>query len=1135
MASRDTPEVEGSLHSSPPHPVPLDKITVSVGAVGPLVDTVNWLCSQVQSSNATLVQINRSVRNLQADGENSTSSQKAFQERLDGRFTAFEQLLVRTPGGGVSSPEGDGAPAAASRSVTMTGSPEVDQLLRKLELDIANIQYSQQKADQQRLHQEQSQLRRDEVQDELLKMEMSRITREVELCLKIGDFQEMRETFSAKIGQMDREMREELLTIKGSVKGALCDQIDQLQSNLSKIAESHEEQLKLLDDRVDTSAKMQASRSDEAAAKISGLEGQVTLMAQSAGIDMAAFGALVPPSAPKTFEGMPQEGGGASSPVRGSVSAAGGASPQSANDGRVEALERRLDRLARELGVSLDGGDAASFAAGGHGADAREGGNSVADHPLPTRVELLESQHEELTTALQENLGLVLPSTGGGDSVMNSTRRGTTQPTAPSRRASRGGGGQQRDGTKPSSEATATDSVAGPQSHGSGGTGGGRNVGAGGTTVAAGSAVPTGATIRAGTSGTGEADLSDHAGVVKSQALRIDAIEAQLAKIGAAVGVEPAPQMDAEGWAAMAASGSPGASDPNGAGGSGGEPPRTVPERVQLLDAKMDEVATALGMSPAELEAAALAERPGTLSGRVLLKSEAEEVSPRMAGMIAAQEDKLVQFKGLVDELEGRMNGYVSELDDRIRELERRLDSLDGIERPARGQDGRANNLEWLDKRIDKVIEDEDRKSDDTATSPGKKGRPKGNQQKTVSPPVRAGASNDTHVDGAGNSGQVERLVEDMRAVKETLVDLDDLFSKVQQLTSEFQDVRAAAAGAGRASMSQAQVQSGSPSARTAAAATVSGGTGDSSSGLAEAQALAAARSESAAEAAEASAAAAARLRQELEEILRAVEIPVGASVFGAGGAGIGEFAGSVGGESGFEKSATASAAGDGGDGHNMDEKDQADSAQLYVERQSELEHRLLQLEDQLDKASIMQPESEVFSGLKGVVKDVRQCLQRCELLFQLPEIKHYVKKFRRSLEVNAILHERWLGPQAKPSEHGEASPRPPSLGGSDHGNNRALPRQSDQTRSMPDLKGPKTQRESGVGHSRGKKADSKKKPFRTVVDWCRPHTPLKIDPQFRSNGNAGGGSNGGGGGSSAGAGRSEDRPLTNLPPISRS
>merc|ERR1719327_504083 len=77
------------------------------------------------------------------------------------------------------------------------------------------------------------------------------------------------------------------------------------------------------------------------------------------------------------------------------------------------------------------------------------------------------------------------------------------------------------------------------------------------------------------------------------------------------------------------------------------------------------------------------------------------------------------------------------------------------------------------------------------------------------------------------------------------------------------------------------------------------------------------------------------------------------------------------------------------------------------------MEARLKQLEDQVDSASVVQPESQIWSSLRGVIKDVRRCLSRCELLYQLPEIKVLVKRFQRSLEVNAILHEKWVGPGA--------------------------------------------------------------------------------------------------------------------------
>merc|ERR1712232_800177 len=102
----------------------------------------------------------------------------------------------------------------------------------------------------------------------------------------------------------------------------------------------------------------------------------------------------------------------------------------------------------------------------------------------------------------------------------------------------------------------------------------------------------------------------------------------------------------------------------------------------------------------------------------------------------------------------------------------------------------------------------------------------------------------------------------------------------------------------------------------------------------------------------------------------------------------------------------------------DVDKDEAAQATAEYVERQLEMESRLQQLEDQLDGANVVQPESEIVQSMKGVIRDVKRCLQRSELLFQLPEVKLFVKRFRRSLEINAVLHERWLGPEGmkKPS-----------------------------------------------------------------------------------------------------------------------
>ncbi|CAE8624862.1 unnamed protein product, partial [Polarella glacialis] len=215
-------------------------------------------------------------------------------------------------------------------------------------------------------------------------------------------------------------------------------------------------------------------------------------------------------------------------------------------------------------------------------------------------------------------------------------------------------------------------------------------------------------------------------------------------------------------------------------------------------------------------------------------------------------------------------------------------------------------------------------------------------------------------------------------------------------------------------------------------------------------------RAEEAARSAEAAAAAAQRLRKDLDQLRAQVEVAHSQSQSGA---------------------------------PPQDSQAQGEVVAEYLHHQMQIEQRLNELQEQLENDS---KGETVMEGLSAVVKDVRQCLARCELLFQLPEIKLYIKRFRTSLEVNAVLQDKWMGPSARgrgvfdlDSGDEDATPggQPPA--------ERVL-RQGDNTRSAPDL--------TSAAHARRdvpapKSKKGQKKPFRTVTDWCRPHTPLNIDP----------------------------------------
>lgn len=300
-------------------------------------------------------------------------------------------------------------------------------------------------------------------------------------------------------------------------------------------------------------------------------------------------------------------------------------------------------------------------------------------------------------------------------------------------------------------------------------------------------------------------------------------------------------------------------------------------------------------------------------------------------------------------------------------------------------------------------------------------------------------------------------------------------------------------------------------------------------------------QAENAAKAAEASAQAAAKCRQEVEEILSSMEVPPSVDVEAildgrADEALADEVArgGSPGGRGSISPGKGA-----------LEKEDETLDA--FMERQMQVEARLKQLEAELEVArddakgraeerpsggdgstggadGESQPpsptgsSSALLSGLGVIIKDVRLCLQRCELMYQLPEIRLFVKRFMRSLQVSAVLNQRWLGPGAGKVvngvsavtaateacakedaaggpgvEQGRNSRTPPEGGGG----HRMLGGQDSMSASAPDLGGGsrygKMKRKQGV--------DGKKRPFRTVVDWTRPHTPLAVGPVSRIDG----------------------------------
>jgi len=137
------------------------------------------------------------------------------------------------------------------------------------------------------------------------------------------------------------------------------------------------------------------------------------------------------------------------------------------------------------------------------------------------------------------------------------------------------------------------------------------------------------------------------------------------------------------------------------------------------------------------------------------------------------------------------------------------------------------------------------------------------------------------------------------------------------------------------------------------------------------------------------------------------------------------------------------------------------------VEAEEDLEERLSMLEEMHP----LHPEQSAM--LNSIVQDVRLCLKRCELILQLPEIKAFIRKFQSSLQVNAVLHDRWLGPKSRQDDEDMA----PKV---------------EHCKSMGDLTS------VAADQHRRRPGDAQKRPFRTVADWARPHTPLTLDPRSK-------------------------------------
>jgi transcription elongation GreA/GreB family factor len=486
----------------------------------------------------------------------------------------------------------------------------------------------------------------------------------------------------------------------------------------------------------------------------------------------------------------------------------------------------------------------------------------------------------------------------------------------------------------------------------------------------------------------------------------------------------------------------------------------------------MDEVASALGLTPEELENYAKSDKRGNLAGILMLREQGGQMSPRMAGAIAGTEDRLTQLESKVkDGLSDFDNKFLDILDGHDSRL-RKLEDVNGIKSPPK-----SGALADLERRMNNIA-----KEDLGDSTSGKRNLGQQSPTAKTASSLAQGGTGGTNASLA-NESQQEVFGEVADEIKRLSVETDEIKARLKMLDSALEALRAGSPP------EKVKAQLGPPRVDTK-------GGGAELSAVVKAAEEYAQRGETSAQAATLAAEECQRLKDELAEIVNAVNVP------------------SVGLEDSFFDGKPPD-----GDDLDIDDDVRDDAARQYMERQGVMEARLKQLEEQLDTASVVMPESEIFSSLKAVIKDVRRCLSRCELLYQLPEIKAFVKRFQRSLEVNAILHEKWVGPGA-----GKRSPAPEEmtadqdrLSHREHGEDPTLTRDSEQSRSAPDLRSKRGAGATGKGNEK-----QKKKPFRTVVDWCRPHTPLKIDPMFKGGASQPAGERGGS--------RSEDRP--HLPQI---
>lgn len=1024
-----------------------------------LLNTVSWLVDRMQDQYSSFAKFEQDMRSFRKQADQSIFDQKQLEDEFMHRLDLLESAVKKNslnnslsqsmsmsfkiptippptppPETGESGEEvqlntkprpsstGEksslGAPSDASTDQMPSAREAADAMMLEgvtasisdLEAQVRSLSISMKKMENHIKHQEQQQLQRDQAQDEIQRMELAKITREIEIRVKDKDLEVFRELITSKLHHAEVEAKDDVERLARSLKENLAEKMTEVQSSVESIAANTEQQVRLLEKKIQDNDEHDELREkslleaqSDMRAKIKSLGRQLNYVAEQSGINteelLEAGGTVLnengEPLSPGISQALSQSIG---SPKRPATSS--GKLEQ-----RLDKLEKRLTAALAELGVSmpLDSEDEKNQGLEGQSEGNQNGTTQSGSRPgsrpgtskgaIPERVDRLEIKHEDLVGALEDTLGINLGSEEDGE----------LRPDSPqNQRSARSRGGQDR----------------------------------------------------------------------------LSLLEARINHLAATLGVEmPAALLSGE-----TSEGIDGA-DPTLLGvakpGSATQGPNS---RLNLLDAKMDEVASALGLTPEELERYALSETKGNLNGIVVLRDQGDLVSPRMAGLIAGAEDKLTQLDARMTQFESKTNEDVTELDKKILDLLdghdlrlRKLEDLNGIQSPPRSR-----ALADLERRMNNLT------NEDVVGS-----TPSGNKRNSgplASPAARTSiAQNGQGGANVALTGQAEEVFNEVAGeVKRLTEETDDIKARLEKLDSALEALRAGSPP------DVVKAALGSPR--------VDGKYGADISANVKAVEEFALRGETSAQAATLAAEECQRLKDELAEIVNAVNVP------------------SV----GLEDSLFETKPVDGED-LDLDDEVRDDAARQYVERQTVMEARLKQLEEQLDTASVVMPESEIFSSLKAVIKDVRRCLSRCELLYQLPEIRAFVKRFQRSLEVNAILHEKWIGPGA-----GKRSPPPEEsvaeqdrVGTRELTEDRHLTRDSELSQSAPDLRS----KRGGYGAVGKGNEKQKKKPFRTVVDWCRPHTPLKIDPMYK-------GATPPTGERDRGGNRSEERSQTHLPQI---